>query len=294
MEDGPGGSASIEEQVADLCGSLAPNGGATEPSPASTLAELGFDSLACADLAAGLEDRFGVRLADADVGAIRTVADVAEAVRRRARAMDRIPPGIGRLQGTVKFLAGWAFRWQSRLRVEGADHLPADGPVVIAANHRSMLDIPLLVMASPRPVIFMAKRELWKFGALGWAWHEMGGFPVRREIADVRAIDIGLAVLERGEVLGLYPEGRRSKNGEMLPFLSGAGWMALKVGAPIVPCGISGTERLPRARRTLRKQVRVAFGPPIPVEREGDNALRRKRAEELTGGLLEEITKLLA
>jgi 1-acyl-sn-glycerol-3-phosphate acyltransferase len=294
VEQEPAPEGSMEETVAQLCAAVSPNG-AGIPAPDVVLADLGFDSLVCADLALALEERFGVRLADADMPELRTVADVAAAVRRKARAMARVPPGLGRMQRRVTVAAGWAFRWQARLRVDGAEHVPRTGPAILAANHRSMLDIPLLVLACPRlPVLFMAKQELFGDPLRRRLWLELGGFAVRRDIADIRAIDIGLGILERGDLLGLYPEGTRSKTGDLLPFLNGAAWMALRTGAPVVPCAIRGTEREPGGRRTLRKRVRVRFGPAIAVEREPNNARRRERSAEVTGRLLGDIARLLA
>src|SRR5712691_5261489 len=152
-----------------------------------------------------------------------------------------IPPGLGRLQDLCRFISGWAFRWHARLEVSGGDRVPRSGPVILAANHRAMLDIPLLVLASPRRVYFMAKSELFEHRFLAWAFHELGGFPVRREATDVRGVEIATAILQRGKVLGIYPEGTRSRSGEMLPFLGGAAWLALRTGATIVPCGLGGT-----------------------------------------------------
>ena len=200
----------------------------------------------------------------------------------------RIPPGVGHLQWLGKRVAGWFFRWWCRLEVTGTEHVPLDGPVLLAANHRSMWDIPLHVISCPRPVVFMAKRELYK-GPLGWLWHVLGGFPVNRDIADVRAVDTALALLERGDGVGIYPEGKRSKTGEMLPFLRGAAWLALRTGTPIVPSGISGSG----GHWWRRKRVRVAFGPPIQVERENNAGARREKAEMVTRELLGEITRLL-
>lgn len=283
----------VERGVVDLVAALAPRGGPS-PGPDAELADLGYDSLACADLALALEERFGFRLAEADLVEPRTVGDLTSAIQRKARAVARIPSGAGQLQWFAEAVAGPVFRWQSRLEVSGGEHVPGEGPVILAANHRSMLDVPLLVLASPRqPVIFMAKKELFADPVRRWALTRLGGFPVRREVADIRAIDIGVGVLERGDVLGIYPEGTRSKTGRMLPFLHGAAWMALRVGAPIVPCGIRGTERSPAGRRTLRKRVHVTFGPAMPVEREPATGTRRRKAGEMTGRLLESIETLL-
>jgi 1-acyl-sn-glycerol-3-phosphate acyltransferase len=289
-------SSTLERAVAEMSADLAPSPHAVaagDISPATLLSDLGFDSLACADLTTAIEERFGVRLVDGDINETRTVADVAATVRRKMPERKRIPPGIGRLQQPIKAIAGWGFRLQARLKVVGEANIPPTGPVLIAANHRSMLDVPLVVIACPRPVTFMAKRELFGDPIRRWMFHTLGGFPVRREIADVRAMDIGLAVLEKGDVLGLYPEGTRSKEAEMLPFLKGAAWLALKVGAPIVPCGISGTERRGKYPQLL-KRVQVAFGVPIQVQRVTDARERRERAGQLTDQLLEAITSLVS
>jgi 1-acyl-sn-glycerol-3-phosphate acyltransferase len=178
------------------------------------------------------------------------------------------------------------------MRVTGEEHVPPTGPVILAANHRSFWDIPVHVVASPRPIAFMAKQELYRGPITGWMWRALGGFPVRRDTADIRAIDTALALLEQGDMVGVYPEGTRSRTGEMLPFLKGAAWLALRTGAPIVPCGLMGTER--RTGWRIRRRVQVAFGPTIAVEAEPDPRLRRERSGVLTGDLLEAIKRLLA
>ena len=261
-----------------------------------SLADLGLDSLGCADLALAVEERFRIRLVDSDVLEFRTLADVAAAVERRSGPRVGYPEGIGRSVGFARKVAGPAIRWWFHMRIIGTEHVPPDGPVIVAANHRSMWDIPVLAIACPRRIVFMAKMELYKNRFLERLWFELGGFPVRREIADLRAIDTSMAVLHRGLALGLYPEGTRSFTGEMLPFLRGAAWLALKTGAPIVPCGITGTSRPARPgkpRPRSRRPVSVAFGPAIRVAAEPDPLARREKAEALTGRLLDEVSSLL-
>jgi 1-acyl-sn-glycerol-3-phosphate acyltransferase len=184
------------------------------------------------------------------------------------------------------------FRLWCGLRVHGAEHIPMEGPVILAANHRSMLDVPLLVIASPRPMVFMAKLELFGDPVRSWLWDFLGGFPVNRSISDIRALDTGLAILERGLCLGLYPEGTRSKTGEMLPFLKGTAWLALRTGATIVPCGIRGTERRRGLRKALPLKVHIAFGEPIPVEQQDSPRTPRDLTERLTARVLGHVTAL--
>ena len=286
---------SVEETVALICPDVAAPG-TLPPEPGRLLSDLGLDSLGCADLAVAVEEHFGVRLADADVDPLSTVGDVARAVQMLPGLRPRIPKVLGRAQNGAKAVAGWAFGWQARLKVRGAHNIPSDGPVILAANHRSMLDIPLVVVACPRPVYFMAKATLFRGWFLAWLFHELGAFRVSRGGPDLRALDTALAVLDTGNVLGIYPEGTRSRTGEMLPFLKGAAWLALRTGAPLVPCGIVGTARWRNVdwSQRLRKQVAVAFGPPIVVEREDDAALRRTKAERLTADLMQSVAELAA
>jgi 1-acyl-sn-glycerol-3-phosphate acyltransferase len=218
-----------------------------------------------------------------------------------------VPPHLGRFQPAARRISRWAFTWHAGLRVEGTGHVPSSGPAVIAANHRSMLDIPLLVVASPRPVFMMAKSDIFANRGLGRFFHELGGFPVRREIADVRALDTALAVLARGDVVGIFPEGTRSLSGEMLPFLGGAVWLALRTGAPLVPCGVAGTQgpyggrdlaSLTRPQRLWHlvapRHVHIRFGEPIAVPLERSAAVRRRRMPELSRRLLARIEALSA
>jgi 1-acyl-sn-glycerol-3-phosphate acyltransferase len=284
--------ASIEETIALLVAGLAKR--EERRVEEVRLVDLGLDSLACAELATAVEERFGVRLVDADFSDLATVADVAATVRRAMAPAPRIRPGFGGFQATARAITSGPIRWYCRLEVHGEANVPIAGPAILAANHRSMWDIPIHVVASPRPVMFMAKWELFGDPFRRWMWHTLGGFAVRRDIADVRAIDTALALLERGDIVGVYPEGTRSKTGEMLPFLRGAAWLALRTGAPLVPCGLRGTGVEGAAQHLRRKRVRVAFGKAIRVDPEPTATARREKAESLTEELLEEIRALLA
>jgi len=152
---------------------------------------------------------------------------------------------------------------------------------------------PLIVVACPRSIVFMAKKELFRNAFLSWWLLALGGFRVDRDRFDLRAVRVALSVLRCGKVLGMYPEGTRSP-GELRPFLGGAAWVALLTGAPIVPCAISGTERTRDARRPGIVKVRVSFAAPIGVDRVDDPAERRARAPELTAEVRTAIERRLA
>ena len=258
--------------------------------PGMRFADADLDSLAFVELAAAVERDLGVDLSLEHLDGTTPIEDVVRTVER-APTRDRpptLPRGIGSLQGPAELLGGWALRWWFRLRVEGAEQVPERGPAVLAMNHESALDIPLVVAATRRRITFMAKRELFKNGFASWSLLSLGAFRVDRDRFDLVAVEMALAALERGDVLGMYPEGTRSP-GELLPFLHGAAWLALRTGVPLVPCSIWGTEHAGRASSPGRVPVRIRFHEPIAVQRSDDPAERRRRAEQLTARLRESI-----
>jgi len=221
--------------------------------------------------------------------------------RRTARdraSATRIPSRLGWLQQTGKSWTGWAFRWFCRLRVEGTPHLPRTGPVIIAANHPSMWDVPLVVVACPRAIAFMAHRNLFSDPVRAAFFYAMGGYPVDPHAGrDTGALGFGAAVLRGGGVLGLFPEGTRSLGRPMGAFLPGAAWLALRTGVPVVPCGIAGTEA-PRGAGALRwmrrRRVRISFGAPIVPPATDGRGPGRRRVEELTAAIRSAVEVLTA
>ncbi|TMK76707.1 MAG: 1-acyl-sn-glycerol-3-phosphate acyltransferase, partial [Actinobacteria bacterium] len=122
-------------------------------------------------------------------------------------------------------------------------------------------------------------------GARFFDW--LGGFPVRRDIPDLRAIDAGLAVLGKGGVLAVYPEGKRNFEGGLMPFLGGAAWMAIRTGAPVVPTAITGTGR------GSGRRAKVRFGTAIPVGSIEEAAERRRETLALSEQLHVAVESLL-
>ncbi len=145
-------------------------------------------------------------------------------------------------------------------RVTGRENLPKEGAVILCSNHLSNWDPAFLILCLPRRVCFMAKAELFRFKPMGaLISHLFGAFPVARGKGDTGALHMAEDVLARGEVLGIFPEGTRSRDGRMLRFKSGASLIAARSGATVVPCGID------RRSRVFRR-VNIRIGKPITVE----------------------------
>jgi len=287
----------IQEQpaLADRVYALLGELDAAEVGSDTELAAIGFDSLAAAELAAAVQRELGVDLVDQRMAGLRTAREVADLVERTAgvtapAGRDAYPRGMGRLQAFAGGVMGPFSRWWFSLDVRGTEYMPRSGPVVLCMNHESLLDIPIVTVASPRQIRMMAKQELFAKPAGARFFHELGGFPVQRGGFDLRAVEIGLEVLRRGEVLGMYPEGTRTP-GVLLPFLPGAAWLALSTGAPLVPCAITGAHAaMPKGAKFFKRvPIRVEFGSAIAVEREDDPARRRQRALQLTEALQVEV-----
>jgi 1-acyl-sn-glycerol-3-phosphate acyltransferase len=258
-------------------------------------APLELDTLGRTEFALALEEAFDVVLEDS--ASLRTVADAVRAVIvRRAGPSFRpsLHPTTGRFQTTVGAIVAPVLRWYLYLTVRGAELIPTSGPVVLAANHESMWDIPLLVVASPRPIVFMAEKGVFGSRPASWLFTRLGGFPVRRRAGDLGAMRAALAVVRSNRMLGIYPEGTR-RSGTLLPFRPGAAWVALTRGAPLVPAGITGSGEIVPNRNWFprRVPVRIAFGEPIRVARESDPRKRLDQASNLTEQLRSEVERLI-
>jgi 1-acyl-sn-glycerol-3-phosphate acyltransferase len=160
-----------------------------------------------------------------------------------------------------------------RLRVEGdLSKVPREGPVIIAANHASSAD-PVLIgaflgPAINRPLNWLGKRELTEFGPAGWAFRRAGIHPVDRNAADLEAFRTALRILEAGQVLAIFPEGTRSRDGALQQVREGAGMLALRSGATVLPVAVVDSDLMwPRGRLLPRfgKRVTVRYGMPFKV-----------------------------
>ncbi|MGI9612097.1 MAG: lysophospholipid acyltransferase family protein [Acidimicrobiales bacterium] len=183
--------------------------------------------------------------------------------------------------------------WQ--LTVEGVENFPPTGPAIVAANHVSFLDSPLLMFELPRRVWFLGKAEYLESPVARRLFPALGMIPVARDgrRAALTAMRQGLAVLEVNECLGLYPEGTRSRDGRLYRGHTGLAWLAFKSGAPIVPIGIRGTDDVqPPGRRfpTLRGDCSIRIGEPVQTKRYDGRDRRNHRI--LTDEVMFEIAQL--
>jgi 1-acyl-sn-glycerol-3-phosphate acyltransferase len=170
-----------------------------------------------------------------------------------------------------------------QFRVIGKENLPSEGGVLLCTNHIHNFDPIVVGITSPRPIHFMAKEELFTVPILGKIMPLINAFPVKRGLSDRGALRKGLGILKEGNVLGLFPEGTRSKTGELGEGLAGAGFFALRSNAHIVPCAIIGPYK-------PFKRLKVVYGKPIDIEEYRKNKATPEQTTEL---IMMEINKLI-
>ncbi len=181
----------------------------------------------------------------------------------------------------------------TRCRVRGKENIPSQGPLLIVANHLSLADPPLLGVTISRKVIFMAKKELFHFRLIGYFIGSFGAFSVHRGQLDRKALRQAYQVLADGLALVTFPEGTRSRSGQLRPAFSGPALIAMRSGAPILPVGIIGTEKIRGVTWLLRRpQITVNVGHPFylpPVS----SRLTKAELAELTNSIMGHIAELL-
>jgi 1-acyl-sn-glycerol-3-phosphate acyltransferase len=177
-----------------------------------------------------------------------------------------------------------------KIRHLHAERVPATGPVVLAANHESILDPWFLGTVTPRPVHYFTKSELFRYPVLKQVLEALGCIPVRRTGDMGRAVDAGQEVLERGEVVGVFPQGTCMPYRDRL-FRRGAARLALAAAAPLVPVLLVGTEHSiqPRTHRIGFPQVTIVVGEPLST---AGTEPTREAAAELTERLEQSIAEL--
>jgi 1-acyl-sn-glycerol-3-phosphate acyltransferase len=183
----------------------------------------------------------------------------------------------------ARLLLGMAIRAYFSLERTGRRNIPKNGPVILAANHRSFLDPFIVGCCVRRPVYFVAKRELFDKRWQGWLLNGLGAFPIKRGESDEESMATARGVLERGGALVIFPEGTRIREGGLGRPKRGVGRLALETGAPVVPIALMGTDRARRGLKIRPVWVRVRCGRP----------LRFPRVENPSPRLAEEVTARL-
>jgi 1-acyl-sn-glycerol-3-phosphate acyltransferase len=173
-------------------------------------------------------------------------------------------------------LLGPALHVVFRPRALGIEFIPDAGPVLLVANHQSFSDSIFMPLLTPRPVKFLAKAEYFTgAGVRGWLsagfFRGVGSVPIDRSGARAAdaALKTALRLLEQDQIVGLYPEGTRSPDGRLYKGRTGVARIVLTAGCPVLPCAISGTEKVQPTGKVVPKvhPVTVTFGPPLDFSR---------------------------
>lgn len=165
-----------------------------------------------------------------------------------------------------------------RFQVFGAEHLPETGPVIVVSNHANFID-PIVVGCSlhQRQVCFMAKEELFRIPLFGGLIRRLGAFPVKRGTGDRGAFRAARAALVAGQVVGMFPEGTRYKDGKIHPLKPGAALLAVETGALVLPMVITGTHQLKPFRFP---RIKAYVGPVLKLEAAADKKTAVRRGTE--------------
>lgn len=172
-----------------------------------------------------------------------------------------------------------------KIDIQGEEHMPKEDGFVLCSNHMSNYD-PLTVAAFiPREVRFIAKKELFHKRMMAKLLFSLGAFPVDRETTDMKAFKTAIKLLKNNEVLGIFAEGTRVKEGEAKAAKAGVAMFAMKAGVPIVPVAVSSTYR-------FRSTVHIRYGEPISLEEYQGQKLTTELMEEITENVMEKIREM--
>lgn len=147
-----------------------------------------------------------------------------------------------------------------RMQRIGLEHVPRRGPVIVAVNHRSFLDPFVIACMARRPMYYVAKEEIFHVRIVAWLLSALGAFPVKRGASDAEMITTAKAILARGDIVLIFPEGTRTRPGALGRPRRGVGRLALETGVPVVPIALIGTEAIRRGWRIRPHRVRLRAG----------------------------------
>jgi 1-acyl-sn-glycerol-3-phosphate acyltransferase len=192
------------------------------------------------------------------------------------------------LYHALRWIVIFLFSITMRVRVRGRYNIPTSGPFIIASNHLAWTDIPLSVYRIPRKVVYMAKEEYYS-SKIAWLVRFLGAFPVKRGEADRQALRVGEEQLKKGNILGIFPEGTRSRTRTLAKGHAGLGMIALRTGVPVIPTAIWGSEY---ALKKFGARVTIVYGEPMVLKPRG-NKITREDIDEATDKVMRKIASML-
>lgn len=180
----------------------------------------------------------------------------------------------------------------SRGTVEGLDNVPKKGPCILVSNHMNIAEPPFISSYFPRRIVWMAKKELFQTPVLNLMYILSGQIPVKRFEADMKALRLARRALRRGHVLGMFPEGTRSRDHRLHRAEPGTALIALRSGVPIVPCAVWGTENFKIPRDFFRTtHVSMRIGKPFNLPQ--TKKATKKEIEDGSKEIMRHIAELL-
>ena len=192
-----------------------------------------------------------------------------------------------------RFLVRMTLLLFTRWQIKGRENIPSQGPLLVVANHLNLADPPLVSVSLSRKTIFMAKEELFRSRFSSYFMGGFGAFPVHRGHLDRKALREAERVLAKGLALVMFPEATRSKTAQLQPAFSGSALIALRSGVPILPVGITGTERIKGAGWLLRRpRITINIGPAFRLPSVNGKVSKTELAE-LTDFMMGRIAQLL-
>lgn len=207
-------------------------------------------------------------------------------------------PGVGFLYYLIRWVIAPLARLVYRPEIEGRNHIPRTGPVILASNHLSFIDSFVIPTFAPRPVYYLAKSSYFDgTGVRGWIsrrfFSALGATPVERGAgqAALDALDQQQRILQSGRAIALYPEGTRSLDGRLYKGRTGVAFLALQTGAKVVPVGLSGTnDAMPVGAKwpRLHPKVSIRFGEPLDLTPHGaasSGKARRLATDEIMAAI---------
>ncbi len=192
-------------------------------------------------------------------------------------------------RGLTALLTRWMFDYQ----VIGRENLIEDGPVLIACNHASFLDPPLVGTTFENEIYTMARNSLFR-GPVGWLYRQLNSIPIDQNRADITSLKTIIRLLRRGERVLIFPEGERSRDGNLLAAQPGFGLILARTGAPVIPMRLFGTrEALPRGAKWISVvRITMVVGKVIRFDDIGESSGRKARNQAIADRVMEAIGEI--